>query len=206
LIIQVAYKFAGLPDAELGNFTGTVLLKMTGNAVFPTPPTDATLAMLDAARVDFSTKLNEAAGGGMQETEAKNLSRQELLKILRKLAGYVQITANTREDVLSAGFDTRSTNNAREPLAQPTGVQVKNGTEGQLVARTGSPVKNANLYEGRASIDGGTTWLASVFTGNSRRIIFEGLTPGAMYTIEIRALGGSTGQSDWSDSISHRAM
>jgi hypothetical protein len=206
MIIQVSYKFASLPDSELDKFTGTVLLDMTGNPVFPTLPTDATLVMLGAARVDFSDKLNKAAGGGMQETEAKNLSRQELLKILRKIAGYVQITSNTREDVLSAGFDTRSTNNAREPLAQPTGVRLKNGTAGQLVARTANPVKNANLYEGRASVDGGAGWLPSVFTGDSRHIIFEGLTPGAVYTIQVRALGGLTGQSDWSDSVAHRSM
>jgi hypothetical protein len=206
MIIQVSFKFASLPDTELDNFAGTVFTKMTGNAAFPTPPATATLAMLDAAQEDFTQKLNEAANRGRQETEAKNLSRQALLTILRKLAGYVQITAADREQVLSAGFDTRSTNNAREPLPQPHSVRVKNGTSGQLIARTGSPIKNANLYEGRASSDGGTTWLPSVFTGDSRHIILPGLTPGELYTIEVRALGGSTGQSDWSDPVTHRAM
>lgn len=206
MVIQVSYKFASMPDLGLDNFAGTVFTKMTANPVFPTPPTDATLAMLETAQQDFTQKLNDAAGGSVQDTEAKNLARQALLEILRKLAGYVQITADTREDVLSAGFDTRSTNNAREPLPKPTAVSVKNGGTGQLIARLGAPIKNTNLYEGRASIDGGTTWLPSVFTGNSRHILFNGLTPGSMYTIEVRALGGSTGQSDWSDPVSHRSM
>lgn len=115
------------------------------------------------------------------------------------------IPAN-REEVLSAGFDTRSANNASAPLAKPSGVSVKNGAAGQLIARIATPIKNTNLYEGRASIDGGATWLPSVFTGDSRHIIFSGLTPGSVYTIVVRALGGSTGQSDWSDPVSHRAM
>jgi hypothetical protein len=206
MAILVSYKFASTPDSGLDNFAGTVFTKMTGNPVFPAPPPNATLAMLDTAREDFTDKLNKAAHGSEQDTETKNLSRQELLKILRKLAGYVQITAATREDVLSAGFDTRSTNNAREPLTKPAGVEVKNGTEGQLVARLNAPIKNTNLYEGRASIDGGTTWLPSVFTGDSRHIIFSGLTAGKTYTIQVRALGGSTGKSDWSDPVSHMAM
>jgi hypothetical protein len=69
-----------------------------------------------------------------------------------------------------------------------------------------NPVKNTKLYEGRASADGGTTWLPSVFTGNSQHILFNGLTPGTTYTVEVRALGGSTGSSDWSDPSSHMSM
>jgi hypothetical protein len=45
-----------------------------------------------------------------------------------------------------------------------------------------------------------------VFTGDSQHITFDGLTPGTVYTIEVRAIGGSTGQSDWSDPSSHMAM
>lgn len=85
-------------------------------------------------------------------------------------------------------------------------MSVKNGNEGQLIARIGTPIKNTNLYEGRAKLESSDTWLPSVFTGDSRHVIFSGLTPGSVYTIEIRALGGSTGQSDWSDPVSHRSM
>jgi hypothetical protein len=49
-------------------------------------------------------------------------------------------------------------------------------------------------------------WLPSVFTGDSQHIIFDGLTAGTTYTVQIRALGGSTGQSDWSDPSSHMSM
>jgi hypothetical protein len=206
MTIRVSYKFAKEPDTELNDTAGTVLTEMTGNATFPTPPTTATLAMLDAANLDFTEKINKAQMGGPMATTAKNLSRQTLLGIMKKLGGYVQITANNMEELLSSGFEARSENHARQPLEQPTGVKVKNGTTGQLIVGIAKPVKNTNLYEGRASSDGGTTWLPSVFTGDSRHIIFEGLTPGDMYTFQVRALGGSTGQSDWSDPVSHRSM
>ena len=56
------------------------------------------------------------------------------------------------------------------------------------------------MYEG--CIKGPTAdWFPSVFTGNSQHVIFEGLMPGTINTAQVRALGGSTGQSDWSDPV-----
>jgi len=74
----------------------------------------------------------------------------------------------------------------------------------QLVASV-DPVKNTSLYEGRVKGSTGD-WLPSVFTGDSQHIEFNGLTPGQNYTIQVRALGGSTGQSDWSDPSTHMCM
>jgi chitodextrinase len=61
------------------------------------------------------------------------------------------------------------------------------------------------MYEGRAKAPTGD-WLPSVFTGDSQHITFDALTPGTNYSVQVRALGGSTGQSDWSDPSSHMAM
>jgi hypothetical protein len=67
-----------------------------------------------------------------------------------------------------------------------------------------NPVKNTSMYEG--PIKGPTGDATSVFTGDSQHIVFEGLTPGTTYTIQVRALGGSTGQSNLSDSITHMSL
>ena len=99
-----------------------------------------------------------------------------------------------------------SQNRAQSALEQPTGLVIKNGTAGQLIASLGQPVKNTSLYEGRISKDGGATWLQNVFTGDSQHIIFEGLAAATTYTIQVRALGGLAGQSDWSHPVSHMAM
>ena len=97
-----------------------------------------------------------------------------------------------------------STNRASAPLDQPQGLAVKNGNTGELVASV-TPLANSSMYEARAKPDGGD-WLPSAFSGNSRRITIDGLTPDTMYTVEVRALGGQTGQSPWSDSTSHVTM
>ena len=46
---------------------------------------------------------------------------------------------------------------------------------------------------------------AGVFT-QARRVVLENLTPGTSYTLQARAIGGSTGYSDWSDPVSHMAL
>ena len=49
-------------------------------------------------------------------------------------------------------------------------------------------------------------WQSGGSFTNSRSMPLNGLTPGATYTIQARAIGGSTGYSDWSDPVSHMCM
>jgi hypothetical protein len=49
-------------------------------------------------------------------------------------------------------------------------------------------------------------WGPTQSFANSKSIVFKELTPGTLYVMRVRAIGGSTGQGDWSDPVSHRAM
>ena len=203
MIVKSSLAFARLSDSELDNFAHAVFAAMTANAAFPSPP--VTLANLQTATSDFTAKVAAAQNGGPMDTAAKNNSRQALLGILRQLAMYVQMNCNNDQAVLlSSGFQAQSTNRASIPLEQPQGLSLNNGQSGQLVASI-DPVRNANMYEGRIKPSDGD-WMPSVFTGDSQHITFAGLTAGKNYTAQVRALGGSTGQSDWSDPSSHMAM
>jgi hypothetical protein len=53
---------------------------------------------------------------------------------------------------------------------------------------------------------GANGWeLAGIFT-QARSITVDGRIPGTVYDVQARAIGGSTGYSDWSDPVSHMAM
>jgi hypothetical protein len=202
---RVALKFASLPDGDLDDAAQTVHDEMTGNAaLFATPP--VTMADFQNQIHDFRDKIPAANKGGVLATAAKNASRQVLIGIMRQLAAYVEMVANGDEvTVLKSGFHVRSTERSSLPLDKPTGLTITNDGEGKLNAEV-EPVKNCSMYEGRAKADGATEWMESVFTGDSRHVLFEGLTPGVLYTIQVRALGGSTGTSDWSDPAQHRSL
>ena len=185
--LRVSLGFARLSDTDLDNFTQTVINQITGNAAFPTPP--VTLANLQTAKNDFTTKISAAQIGGPPATAVKYNARQSLLGMMRNVAAYVQINCNNdMATLLSSGFQAMSTNRAQSPLSPPQNLNVKKGNSGQLVASV-TPITNTSMYEGRAKPDGGD-WMPSVFTGDSQHVTFDGLTPGTNYTIQVRALGG----------------
>lgn len=201
--VKVSLGFAKLSDGELDTFAQGVIDSMTGNAGYPSPP--VTMAVLQAARDDFTSKVGAALNGGPPDTAVKRNSRQTLEGVLRQLASYVQMLCGDDMAVLlGSGFAAQNFSNAQSPLPPPVSLVLKNGSSGQFIARV-DPVKNTSMYEGRIKGDDGV-WSASIFTGDSQHIIFSGLTPGKTYTVQVRALGGSTGQSDWSDPSSHMAM
>ena len=50
------------------------------------------------------------------------------------------------------------------------------------------------------------SWQAGGVFSNTRDLAVNGLTPGTIYAIQARVLGGSTGYSDWSDPVQHMSM
>jgi hypothetical protein len=51
----------------------------------------------------------------------------------------------------------------------------------------------------------GTAWQVGGTSTQARKIVVTNLTLGTNYTFKVRAIGGSTGYSDWSDPVSHMA-
>jgi Fibronectin type III domain len=200
---RVALDFAKLPDTQLDEFTSNVVACLTGNANFPAP--SISLANLTAAQTAFENALTAAAQGGVQLTAVKNEMRSELLLLLRKEAAYVQgIASQNVAMLLSSGFNAVSTNRTRTQLDVPGIASITNEMSAQLVVSS-QPVANARAYEAQVKNGTGGFAPAGTFT-QARRIVLTGLTPGQTYTVQIRAVGGSTGYSDWSDPVSHMAM
>ena len=63
---------------------------------------------------------------------------------------------------------------------------------------------NARSYEVRVRA-GTQEWKSIGVYTNSRGMLLENLIPGQTYEIQVRAVGGTTGYSDWSDPILHMA-
>jgi hypothetical protein len=201
-IYHINLGFAQLADAELDEFCASIVAGLTGNAAFPAPA--VSLADLSAAQAAFEDAMAAMAQGGTQATATKNNARAALVALLRQEANYVQLTGNNDlPTLLSSGFAVNSTSKTQTPLDTPAIVGLDNGMSTQLLARV-LGVDNARAYEAQVKNGGGWT-PAGIFT-SSRRMVIANLTPGNVYSVQVRAVGGSTGYSDWSDPVSHMVM
>lgn len=119
-----------------------------------------------------------------------------------KIASYVQGIANHSPDVLlTSGFYANSTNRAESPLTPPLIADLENLATTKLLVRL-KPVTNARSYNMQTNTNGNGTWTDAGIYTQARRIVLGNLAPGTTYNIRARAIGGSTGSSDWSAPVS----
>jgi hypothetical protein len=200
LNLRVALDFAGYSDPDLDEFAGNVVTSLTGNPSFPNPP--VTLANLGVFVSTFHNAVLAALPGGLQLTAAKNAAREALLDALRKEANYVQTGSNHSLDVLlTSGFYATSTNRAQSPLDPPVIAEMDNLATTKLLVRL-TPITNARSYNVQTNTNGTGTWQDAGIYTQARRIVLGNLAPGTTYAVRARAIGGSTGSSDWSNPVS----
>jgi len=199
---RVSLSFVQLSDGALGDFTDGVLVGLNSNPKFPAPP--AAVGALTDALATFSEAIGNAALGGKPATAIKNNARAALIALLRKDASYVQTVAGTDlAGLLSSGFLAVSTNRSSVPLPKPVIDNVDNFQTTKLMLGVKRD-RNARAYEVRHKSGANGYVNGGVFT-KARRMVVEDLTPGTVYELQTRAVGGSVGYSDWSDPVSHMA-
>jgi len=206
--IRVLLNFTHQSDRQIEEIAGVVIAGMTGNKNYPSPPVD--LGEVQAALTAFTAALAAQPSGGVHATADKNKKRHALVVLLRKLASYVQGTCNDdRTALLSSGFQAAPAVRAQSPLPKPVIAAVENGHSAQLFV-TVNKVVNAKTYELHTATIGADgapgPWKNGGLFTNSRSMLLDGLTPGVTYAVQVRAVGGSTGYSDWSDPVSHMCM
>ena len=90
-------------------------------------------------------------------------------------------------------------------LNPPQILAVENGQSGELKARVRADA-NSKSFQGRIKTATGGDFGPVISFKNSRSILFKGLTAGITYLFELCAIGGSTGQSDWSEPATKMAQ
>jgi hypothetical protein len=201
--IRVLLGFAQASDHSVEETAGSVLENYYGNPAFPNPVVSQTT--LQGALTGFTDAIAATSQGGSAATAIKDDKRQALITFLRVLAADVQTRSeNVLATLLSSGFEAVSTNRASTPLDKPSILDILNKVDTQLHLRV-STIRNARNYELRYSSVAGD-WSPPFIFGKAREMIVTNLTPGVLYTFQVRALGGSTGHSDWSDAVSHRSL
>jgi hypothetical protein len=202
--IRIADGFS-LQSAEQLVATGCAIIKgLTGNDAFPAPAVD--LKTVKSAVDDLSAALAAQAQGGTAATSDQNNKRAILVAHLRTLKHYVEDNCRSNlAALMSSGFQAAVRTRTRTPLTNPSILDIRYGNSAELVLHV-SPIAHAKCYEVRSATMGAGNapgpWQAAGMFTNSRSMIINGLTPGATYVFQVRAIGESTGYSDWSNPMS----
>ena len=207
--VKVKMGFGSLTDNEAVTLSGNVATGLP--AAFDlkalVPPIDP--AGLKLAHDDLVAAIEAASQGGPKQTADKNKKRKVADGMLDKLAHFVQIHCdNDLKTVLSSGFNVVSQSHAQSPIGVPNIISVDNGKSGELIIKARS-IRNAKSYEvQRATMTNGTAgpWELLGSFPKARSISISGLTAATTYAFCVRAVGGSTERSDWSDPIAHMCM
>jgi hypothetical protein len=187
----------------LANARG-VFIGLSGNTGFGTLPAGA-LALLDTSIDKLEEDIGNTKTGGSAETAIQEAQRVLVNNQLHKLAIFCQENCNNDPTVfLTSGFKLAHTTHTHSPLPKCVINSVANGSTTQLIVEA-APMANAK------------SWEAQIWTGTNppqyaerlkptRKMTLINLIPGTLYHIQMRALGGTTGFSDWSDPVSHMCM
>ncbi len=206
--LRVSLAFGNGSDSIVSDTAGAVRTNLYGNLAFPSPPVPE--VDLQAGITAFSSAIAAQSQGGTAATAEKYNRKAELVSLLERLALFVQVACeNDMAKLLSSGFTVVNQNRTQSQLPKPTGLKLDHGLSGQTLV-TVDRIANVRCYEIDVALldDEGTPGPmtpAGLHT-KSRNMPVNGLIPGKLYLFKTRAVGGSTGYSDWSDPVSHRAL
>ena len=200
--LKVFQSYGKAADAGVLTLGLSVASKMTNNPHFVNPPVD--LAALHVDLETFSKAIVESLDGSKKVIAEKAKLRQTIIKWLRLLGHYVEATSNDDVAVVtSSGLQPAAvTRGAPRPLPTPAIRKIDHGVSGQLLVLIDGVAK-ARSYEIRyATVTGGTVgaWAIQATTTVRSAMPINGLTPGATYAFQVRALD-RLGFTDWSDSV-----
>jgi hypothetical protein len=183
---------------------GGIITGLTGNPAFPSPRVE--LKTVQGAVDELNAALAAQAHGGTAATAEKRNKQEALITLLRKLKHYVEDNCgNDAAILLSSGFQAAVATRIRAPLGNPSILKVDRGNSSELVLKA-TPIARAKCYEVRSAAVGADnapgSWQSDGLFTNSRSMTVAGLVPGTTYSFQVRAVGGSTRYSDWSNPVS----
>ena len=209
---QIITGTSSLSDMALLILTDRVLVGMTDNPHFAVWPPG--VPPLDEVRVDrnnFQVGIIAAQNHDSLKIAERNTLRAILEKKINHLAAFVQMAAHGDADALaSSGFELRrprsssSSAGSDEPLPAPTDFSVEHGSlSGTLTLHasrpTGARACDIEVAQGDPSVP--ENWHHWDVSGSWSRITLSGFTPGQVYWLRVRAIGGKTGHGLWSNPI-----
>ena len=141
-LIKPIENFNGVSDGDVVARANAVQTSMTGNANFANPPVD--LTVFKTAIDLFNTLIAEALDGSKKVKAQKNKQRQVVIKDLRLLGRYVEVTSNGDPSIFqTSGFQAASTTKTTtQPLSETIRKIEHGANSGQIKVSSGDLVSD----------------------------------------------------------------
>ena len=199
----------GRAPLHLAAFGESHTTAMAGNPNFPEPvPSMPDFAFFLGDFEGLLAKIENLRVEMKNLTEQKDRSRAALSAAFSQRGQYVEVSSNGNPDVIAtSGLPLRK---ARTPVGQlpwPGGLKVEQSqVVGELIVRWAAVGKARGYLLQCAEVEADLprTW-TNVYTGGKLTSNQKPLTPGKTYEFRVAALGGSTGQSEFSPVVSRMA-
>jgi hypothetical protein len=177
----------------------------------PWPASYPSRTALTTAYTEFETAFDASHDGGRTALDTRDMKRVALTGKLKDAAPYFEAVAKTANDITildATGYTRRQPSvPSPQPLPAPE-LKLKRSTLSGVIFAKASPVNGAGSYEtqrctGDPAVE--ANWTNSLITTAALRIELTGLTPGQLYYVRCRAIGGN-GPGAWSDVASLMAV
>ena len=196
--VRISLAFVRLPKDQLNSFAILLIVCLKNNLLFPNLP--LTIAAFTALQAAYQDAMNAAAVGGDADTAALLEARNALVMAMRQIAAYIQSLNLTESQVLTSGFDIIVWSKTKITLVAP----VINGLDNTITTQLGvslQAVAGAKAYQVQYCAGTGP-WVDIGIWPNTKGIVITNLTPGTVYGVRVRGIGGSTQYGPWSATAS----
>ena len=204
-MVKILLKHLTLSQTNLTLHTELIHQKMNNNPTYVDlqPLVTALRPLIDA----YSSALLNAADGGKDRTKAKNKAKDELNKLMTKLAKTMEINANDQAEgegddfATNAGFQIQEATTKKKAtvIEVPSNFNVVNDTKKGVITLTWERVEGAVTYAFEELEDNGS-WKNGRYC-NQTSMTLSGFTLGAKKTFRIKAIGPDTKTSEWSEPV-----
>lgn len=186
-----------------------IVTSLTGNSHYPLPWPTAVPAptALANAFANLQRLASAAASGDTAKIAARNLARDEVTVMLKKIALYLELVADGDRAILeTTGYELAKAHGGHSPgpgvLPAPENLRVERGPLSGVLLVQVHTLKGAGSYEVQiASADPKveTNWRLVTLSKTATHIELTGLTPGTVYYVRVRGIG-SHGPGAWAES------
>jgi len=206
---KVKLELGNRTDADLAAFAEAHKVAMEGNPNFTSPK--PTAPVFDGGLAAFEDKLVELENARLLLkglTEEKDALRTDLQALFQQRALYVEMASDGNADIIfTAGLPVRRTPTKKGELPWPADLRVEPGLTPCCHVIRWKAVKGARSYlvECAEVVAGQPRNWKLVHTGGKLTVTVKNLEAGKTYEYRLAAVGGSTGQSEWSPAVSRMA-